>query len=260
LQMTKFAPGKYLLEENVTFTTGSPLHFENWSRIARRNPSETLRMALLSGAAISTSSKVVLADSFRGGCSLCEAYGSTECGVLTLSGDISNEGVGYEPPGIPRIKLHPKTNEILVNPSSPMFMNGYVLATAYNKDDYFSDGWFRTGDVGRRDEKGNVHLLGRVDDRIGLPNGHDLYPAEVETVLAQVIPDRQIFVTFINNQLIGILTGERSETVVKSLETHARENLAPSKQPERYVFVSQVPVTATNKVKRRELSEIVSRL
>ncbi|KAH9253929.1 hypothetical protein BASA81_008053 [Batrachochytrium salamandrivorans] len=257
-----------LQRERVTFTTGSPLQFENWLELA--SSPTVLRVVLLSGSVVGDSLSEEICRVFPEACSVLEAYGSTECGLISLRDhrDVKSKGVGIEPPGLPQAKICPSTGEIMVNTSSPMFMNGYVHFTHHNRS---TAGWFRTGDVGERDLlTGQLVLLGRADSRISLPTGHDLYPEEVEVVLRDVLPmGVGLVVTFAKNQLVGVLSTENEEDeggdgeralLVRNLRELAEERLSPNKRPARYEFVRtrDVPLTTTMKVKRKELQTVMS--
>lgn len=258
-----------LQRERVTFTTGSPLQFENW--LEQASSPTALRVVLLSGCIVGDSLSEEICRVFPASCSVLEAYGSTECGLISLRDhrDAKSRGVGIEPPGLPQAKICPSTGEIMVNTSSPMFMNGYVHFMHHHHKS--GGGWFRTGDVGERDGRtGQLVLLGRADSRISLPTGHDLYPEEVEVVLRDVLPmGVGLVVTFAKNQLVGVLSTESEEDeggdaertlLVRNLRQLAEERLSPDKRPARYEFVhtSDVPMTTTMKVKRRELQTVMT--
>lgn len=50
-------------------------------------------------------------------------------------------------------------------------------------NEIFEDGWLHTGDIGRFDKKGFLHITGRVKDMIVLDNGKKIFPHEIETYL-----------------------------------------------------------------------------
>jgi long-subunit acyl-CoA synthetase (AMP-forming) len=82
-----------------------------------------------------------------------------------------------------------------------MFMLGYVHMPMRKKP-----GWFRTGDVGRRDaHSSELVFLGRADSRINLPNGHDVYPEEIELALRPVLPaGYALVVSLVHTSLVGV--------------------------------------------------------
>ena len=68
----------------------------------------------------------------------------------------------------------------------------------------FSSGWYRTGDMGFIDEEGSLHLRGRKKDMIVLPSGQNVYPEDIEALLARH-PD----VT--DTTVVGLTKGDRVE-------------------------------------------------
>ena len=81
-----------------------------------------------------------------------------------------------------QVKLDPQSNEILV--SGPTVFDGYWKdpdATAA----VMRDGWYRTGDVGHYDSRGNLVLSGRTKNIIVLPNGLNVFPEDIENALEE---------------------------------------------------------------------------
>ncbi|MGI8928589.1 MAG: AMP-binding protein, partial [Candidatus Limnocylindrales bacterium] len=113
-----------------------------------------------------------------------QGYGATECGpaAATTEQDHPTGTVGKTLPPV-EVKLEDGSKEILVR--GPTVFDGYWKdpdATAA----VMSDGWYRTGDVGRYDERGNLVLSGRTKNIIVLPNGLNVFPEDIENVLQEV--------------------------------------------------------------------------
>ncbi len=112
-----------------------------------------------------------------------QGYGATECGPVaaTRVNDHPKGSVGKLTEPV-ELRLAEETNEILVG--GPTVFEGYwndPAATAAAKTD---DGWYRTGDVGRFDNRGNLVLIGRTKNIIVLPNGLNVYPEDIENILS----------------------------------------------------------------------------
>jgi len=112
-----------------------------------------------------------------------QGYGATECGPVaaTRESDHPTDTVGKVTEPV-QLRLAPETGEILIGGAT--IFQGYwqdEAATAAAKTD---DGWYRTGDVGRFNERGNLVLLGRTKNIIVLPSGLNVYPEDIENVLA----------------------------------------------------------------------------
>jgi long-chain acyl-CoA synthetase len=72
--------------------------------------------------------------------------------------------------------------EIVVR--GPSVMKGYYLNEEATRDS-IKDGWLHTGDLGHIDRKGFLHILGRKKSVIVTPNGKNVYPEEIESLLLQ---------------------------------------------------------------------------
>jgi long-chain acyl-CoA synthetase len=111
-----------------------------------------------------------------------QGYGATECGpaAATSEQDHPYGTVGKTLPPV-EVRLAEGTDEILV--SGPTIFDGYWKdpdATAAVMTD---DGWYRTGDVGHYDKRGNLVLSGRTKNIIVLPNGLNVFPEDIENAL-----------------------------------------------------------------------------
>jgi long-chain acyl-CoA synthetase len=112
-----------------------------------------------------------------------QGYGATECGPAAANSERDHPTgvIGRTLPPV-RLRLDPETSEILV--TGPTVTPGYwgdPEATAAAID---GDGWYHTGDIGRFDEQGRLVLSGRTRNIIVLPNGLNVYPEDIEAVLA----------------------------------------------------------------------------
>jgi acyl-CoA synthetase (AMP-forming)/AMP-acid ligase II len=119
-------------------------------------------------------------------------------------------------------------------------------------------GAFTVGDMGRLDEDGYLFLEGRRDDLV-ISGGVNVYPVEVESVLAEAPGVREVAV-------FGVADEEWGERVCaavvgavdeRALRRHAMERLAPYKRPKAYFLVPELPHTPTGKLRRRELPTVL---
>jgi len=119
-------------------------------------------------------------------------------------------------------------------------------------------GWFHTGDLGRLDADGYLFLVGRSDDMISR-GGQNIHPREVEQVIEAHPAVRQAAVVGVPHVDLGeamrafVVTASDARAGAGELITWCREHLAPHKVPEVIDFVSDLPVTETGKLLRREL-------
>lgn len=115
-------------------------------------------------------------------------YGLTETAPLiagAIPGKVAHQSTG---PVLSQIDVRLEgaeenggEGEIVIN--SPSTMMGYYKDPEQTKKVFTEDGWFRTNDLGRLDENGNLFVLGRLDNMIVGANGENIYPEEIESVI-----------------------------------------------------------------------------
>ncbi len=129
-----------------------------------------------------------------------------------------------------------------------------------------SDGWVSTGDFGAVGEDGNLRLAGREHERY-IRGGYNVYPAEVEAVLAGHPKVSAAVVVGAPDPVLGEVgvavvvadpeDGERPE--LGELRTWCRAHLADYKAPDAMVEVDALPLTPMMKVDRRALADVTAR-
>jgi long-chain acyl-CoA synthetase len=120
------------------------------------------------------------------------------------------------------------------------------------------DGWFRTGDIARRDEDGYYYIIDRSKDMI-IRGGFNVYPREIEEVL-MTHPDVSLAAVVgvphdtHGEEVKAYVIPVRGATISEdALVAWARENLANYKYPRIVEFRDELPMTATGKILKREL-------
>lgn len=126
----------------------------------------------------------------------------------------------------------------------------------------FTDGWFRTGDSGALDADGYIFLHGRIKELINR-GGEKISPLEVDDVLLRHPAVREAVTIGVPHDIYG----EDVEAVIAvhpgqpedaaSIIAHCREHLAPFKVPKAIRFVPEIPRSATGKIQRRRLVELL---
>jgi long-chain acyl-CoA synthetase len=120
------------------------------------------------------------------------------------------------------------------------------------------DGWFKTGDAGYRDEDGFLYLHDRVKDMI-VSGGENIYPAEVENVLAKHPGVADVAVIGVPDAKWGeavkavVVPSRGSEATAQELITFAREHLAGFKLPKTVDFTEVLPRNPSGKLLKREI-------
>ncbi|MBL9009613.1 MAG: AMP-binding protein [Alphaproteobacteria bacterium] len=197
---------------------------------------------------------------------ILERYGMTETVMMTsnpLAGARIAGSAGKPLPGIalrvaaPDGTLLPQGETGIVEVSGPNVFAGYWRAADKTAASFRPDGYFVTGDIGRFDEAGYLHLAGRASDLI-ISGGFNVYPREVEDVLREIegVADCAV---------VGLPHADWGEAVAAVVETapgfalaeaaviaHARAVLAPFKTPKRVLFQA-LPRNAMGKIEKSRL-------
>ena len=143
----------------------------------------------------------------------------------------------------------------------PLVMQGYFGNDNATKETIEADGWMHTGDIARMDVDGYIWMVDRKKDMI-LTGGYNVYPAEIERVLAQHPAVAMAAVGKLDDETKGevakayvVLKPEQSAET-EEIRTFCKEHLAAYKVPRAVQFVDDLPKTSTGKIMRRELSTL----
>jgi acyl-CoA synthetase (AMP-forming)/AMP-acid ligase II len=127
-------------------------------------------------------------------------------------------------------------------------------------EDATRDGWFHTGDAGSIDEDGFIYIRDRIKDMI-VSGGENIYPAELESVLAEHPAVADVAVIGIPDDRWGetvkaVVVRRGGATLVEEeLIAWSRERLAGYKRPRSVDFVDSIPRNPSGKILKRELRE-----
>jgi malonyl-CoA/methylmalonyl-CoA synthetase len=206
----------------------------------------------------------------RTGKPILERYGMTETNMNTSNpydGERIAGTVGFPLPGVSLRVADPETaapipqGEIgVIEVKGPNVFAGYWRNPEKTKAEFRDDGYFITGDLGKIDERGYVHIVGRGKDLV-ISGGFNVYPKEVETEIDGI---KGVF----ESAVIGVPHADFGEgvTAVVVLEkgatldeatviTTISAKLAKFKQPKRVLFVDDLPRNAMGKVQKNVLRE-----
>lgn len=221
-----------------------------------------LGFRLFQGYGITETSPVISAES--PGRQQPGTVGTTLAGVEVRIEDPNAEGIG----------------EIVVK--GPNVMLGYYknpLATA----EVLTDGWYRTGDLGRMDKNGFLTICGRLKNLIVTPNGKNVYPEEVENELlkspfiaevmvyghrvgpaaedvhAIIYPDQEALDDYSRSRNGAPMTVADVEALIKREVLNACSGLADYKRVKKFTLrEDEFPKTTTRKIKRFEVEASIS--
>ena len=174
------------------------------------------------------------------------------CGQPAIDADIrlvDEEGKVADAVGIGEIQVR-----------APFAMAGYFDADELNAEMRAGDGWLRTRDVARRDERGYLHLIDRTSDMI-ITGGYNVYPREVEDVILEHPAVAECAVVGAPDakwvEAVTAFVKLKPGQGVTEAEIIAlvRGKLAQHKAPKAVFFVADIPKSAVGKILRRALRD-----
>ncbi len=233
-----------------------------WSEGARR-----LRLATSGSAALSAGLHRAFEDAT--GVRILERYGMTEIG-MALSNPYEGErvagSVGRELPGV-EIDLVDERGRPLpagepgeLRVRSPQLFAGYFGSSAATEAAYDPEGRFRTGDVGVRDERGYVRLLGRASSDILKSGGYKLSALEIEEVLREHPSVAEVAVIGVPDETWGdrvcacVVLREDASLDLESLRAWAKDRMATYKVPRELRVLPSLPRNAMGKIQKKLLA------
>jgi acyl-CoA synthetase (AMP-forming)/AMP-acid ligase II len=122
------------------------------------------------------------------------------------------------------------------------------------------DGWLHTGDLGRMSEDSHLWLIDRKGDMI-ISGGYNIYPREVEEVVAEVPGVAEVVVMGIRDtdwgeRVVALVTAQSGATVDEAtVLEHCRHRMASYKKPKEVRVVESFPLNSTGKIARQVLRE-----
>jgi len=202
-------------------------------------------------------------------CPVIEAYGMTEAAHQMTSNPLPplkrKPGTVGLPAG-PVVEILTSDGEILgPNQIGEIAIKGANVTKGYQNNpkannENFTDGWFRTGDQGQKDEEGFLTIKGRLKEIINR-GGEKISPKEIDEVLLQHSNISQAVTFAIAHKKLGEDIGAAVVLVdpAKTNETDIKEflkvQLANFKIPRRIVFLDEIPKGSTGKIQRIGLAE-----
>jgi malonyl-CoA/methylmalonyl-CoA synthetase len=206
----------------------------------------------------------------RTGHAVLERYGMTETNMNTSNPYDSERvpgAVGHPLPGVSLRVTDPETGKELpretvgmIEVKGPNVFKGYWRMPEKTRSEFRDDGFFITGDLGKIDSKGYVHIVGRGKDLV-ISGGFNVYPKEIESeidAMAGVVESAVIGVPHADfgegvTAVVVCRPGAKVDetTVVKGLEGR----LAKFKMPKRVFVVDELPRNTMGKVQKNILRD-----
>lgn len=267
-----------MLTHDITFLAGVPTMY--WGLLGAVDEgvdvskiATTLRVAVSGGSALPGEVHKSFADRF--GVTLLEGYGLSETSPVTSFSVYGHEprvgSIGVPIPGVEMKLVNDDWSEI----SDEIDIDGFsaigeiavrghnVMKGYYNRPEATAeaihDGWFRTGDLARRDNDGWYYIVDRSKDMI-IRGGYNVYPREIEELLITHPAVSLVAVVGVPHESYGeeikavvVKNPSYDDVTADQLIEWSKERLAAYKYPRIVEFVRSLPMTSTGKILKREL-------
>jgi acetyl-CoA synthetase len=259
--------------------------FMKWGdQIPEKFDLSTLRVIGSVGEPINPEAYIWYRKTIGGGrCPVVDTWWQTETGSILIS---PLPGVTAGKPGAAMTPLPGVSAEVVDDEGKPVpdGSGGYLvltqpwpsmLRTLWGDDQRFKEtywsrfpGYYFAGDGAKKDEDGDIWLLGRVDDVMNV-SGHRMSTTEIESALvshpkvaeAAVVGAAddmtgQAIVAFV---ILRAEAGDGGPDVVKELRNHVAKEIGPIAKPRQIMVVAELPKTRSGKIMRRLLKDVAEK-
>ena len=208
----------------------------------------------------------------RTGHTILERYGMSETIMLTSNPYDAKDGerrggtVGFPLPGV-GLRVRGDDGQDLpageiggIQVKGPNVFKGYWRMPEKTSEEFTDDGWFKTGDVGRVDERGYVTIVGRSKDLI-ISGGYNVYPAEIEGYLNDMPGVAESAVVGVPHPDFGevgvavVIPKPGAQLQPEALVATLKSQLANFKIPKKCFVVEALPRNTMGKVQKNLLRE-----
>jgi long-chain acyl-CoA synthetase len=216
------------------------------------------------------------------GFTLIQGYGLTETSGAVSCTRFEDNVVGSvgKPVNYAEIKIGELNDEgageVLIK--GKMVFGGYYKNPEATKEAFTEDGWFKSGDLGKIDENGNLHIVGRSKDVIVLPSGKNIHPEDLEVHYSKTPMVGEMCIIGVKDETSNMAGAEKLiAVVVPDFDYLKKNNIANSREAIRHEFddlgrqlpeyqrvrdyiirSEPLPRTATRKVRRFEVAKEIA--
>lgn len=261
---------KQLYKHKFTVFSGVNTLFNKMTHYSGMSKVDFSFLKLVVGGGMAIQESVANAWKQKTGSPLLEGYGLTEASPVVAMNPLSNQqyngSIGLPLPGTDVKFLDDDLNEVALGELGQLAVKGgQVMAGYWNNDEETTkvmtgDGYLLTGDIACMDDNGFIYIKERKKDLI-IVSGFNVYPAEVEEVLAEHEAIFEVGVAGVDKADLGeVVTAfivlESGLSTVPSdedLASWCRHKLAAYKVPKSFRIVDQLPKTSVGKILRKEL-------
>jgi malonyl-CoA/methylmalonyl-CoA synthetase len=254
---------------DVTVFMGVPTHYTRLLQEEGLNRESAGRMRLFVSGSAPLLAETHQEFSRRTGHHILERYGMTETLMNTSNpyeGARVPGSVGPPLPGVEVRVINAETGKVETTPDAigmleikgPNVFAGYWQAPEKTAQEFTADGWFKTGDLGKIDSNGYVHIVGRVKDLV-ISGGYNVYPKEVESELDAIpgVLESAVFGVphpdFGEAVTAAVVLQKGAQLTASDILDTVRSRLARYKLPKRILLMSELPRNTMGKVQKNVL-------
>jgi long-chain acyl-CoA synthetase len=263
-----------MLANKVTFFAGVPTMY--WGLLGALDDTvdveglaANLRVAGAGGSALPVDIHQQFKERF--GVTILEGYGLSETSPTTSFARFGEEprvgSIGVPIPGVEMKLVNDDWSDVPDGPDAigEIAIKGHnVMKGYYNRPEataeVIRDGWFRSGDLARKDEDGFYYIVDRSKDLI-IRGGFNVYPREIEEVLMEHPAVSLVAVIGVPHDQHGeeikaviVKNKDHDDVTEDDLVAWGKDQFAAYKYPRVVEFVDELPMTSTGKILKRELS------
>ncbi|MGV0874781.1 acyl-CoA ligase FadD12 [Mycolicibacterium sp. XJ879] len=235
--------------------------------IRNRYSGKSLRFATASGSRMRPDVVTKFMDQY--GDVIYNNYNATEAGMIATAtpADLraAPDTAGKAADGTEIRILDESHRELPTNEVGQIFVRSGTLFDGYTsgttKD--FHEGFMASGDMGYLDDAGRLFVVGRDDEMI-VSGGENVYPIEVENVLAAHPQVGEVTVLGVDDEQYGqrlaafVVLAPSATVTADDLKQYVRENLANYKVPREIRVLEELPRGSTGKILRNDLRDLVT--
>ncbi|GLZ80607.1 long-chain-fatty-acid--CoA ligase [Actinorhabdospora filicis] len=271
--MPRFDPGGALAlmrAESVSMLAAVPTMY--WALLNHPDDThiagvaENLRVCVSGGAPLTV--EILRAFEERFSVPILEGYGLSETSPIATFNRVDRPrkvgSIGLPVWGVRAKIITEDGGEAGVDEPGELCVSGHNVMTGYldrpkeTAEVLSAEGWFRTGDVARRDADGYYYIVDRIKDLI-IRAGFNVYPREIEETLARHPGVSLVAVVGVPHERHGeeikavVVRKPGTEVTEEELIAWAKERMAAFKYPRTVEFRESLPMTASGKILKREL-------
>ncbi|MDP1657161.1 MAG: malonyl-CoA synthase [Hylemonella sp.] len=271
--MAKFDPKRVLQKlPEATVFMGVPTLYVRLLAEHGLNRESTRNMRLFVAGSAPLLIETFVAWQERTGHTILERYGMSETIMLTSNpykpkdGERRGGTVGFPLPGV-SLRVQDDAGQPVpvgeiggIQVKGPNVFKGYWCMPEKTKEEFTADGYFKTGDVGKIDERGYVTIVGRSKDLI-ISGGYNVYPAEIEGYINElpgVMESAVVGVPHPDFGEVGVAVVVRQSGMALDPDhiiAKLKSELANFKIPKRCFVVDELPRNTMGKVQKNLLRE-----